>query len=147
MPLEVRATPVAQAQIAGLRGPVKKAFTDFTKELAREGCAAVGYRLSGSEVLERLCVRHLRGLWRVVVCFTDEETAWVTLVAEHVTDPDRNVYDLLYLMIGHAPEPESGRTKPPCCDEERQAPVAGDEIVEALTRRTRDVVGRRNGSR
>jgi hypothetical protein len=139
---EVQITPVAQRQVAGLRGPARKAFDTFVADLANRGCAALGYRLSGSDQLEHICVRHLRGLWRAVVAFLEPAVAWIVLVAEHVTDPGRNVYDLLYAVLAHAPEPESGRTKPPCCDTAGQPPV-DDQLVDELVDRARDVFGRR----
>lgn len=140
---EVRITPVAERQVAGLRGPTKKAFNAFAADLARRGCAALGYRLSGSDVLERICVKHLRGARRAVVVFPEPAVAWIVLVAEHVTDPGRNVYDALYLLIGHAPEPESGRTKPPCCGADDQPPLVDEALVDELVARTRNVFGRR----
>jgi hypothetical protein len=140
---EVRITPAAQRQVAGLRGPTKKAFETFAGDVAHRGCAALGYRLSGSDVLEHICVRHLRGLWRAVVVFPEPAVAWIVLVAEHVTDPGRNVYDLLYAVVGHVPQPESGRTKPPCCDIGGEPPLVGDPLVDELVVRTREVFGRR----
>jgi hypothetical protein len=141
VPYEVQATPLAQGQIAGLRGRNRAAFDTFTADLARRGCAAADYRVTG-EILERLCVRHLRGQWRAVVCFDREDVAWVLLVGEHVGDPDRNVYDLLYRLVGTAPEPDEKRRKPPCCDDESEPPVVEDETVDTLVRRTREVLGR-----
>jgi hypothetical protein len=139
---EVRITPVAERQVAGLRGPTRKAFEAFAADLAHRGCAALGYRLSGSDVLERICIKHLRGTWRAVVVFPGPTVAWIVLVAEHGTDPGRNVYDALYLLIGHAPEPEAGRTKPPCCDDD-YPPLVDEPLVDELVARTREVFGRR----
>ena len=76
MPFEVKATPIAQRQIAGLRGPRRKAFDAFVTMLVNEGCRALAYRLTGNEPLPRLCVQHLRAKDRVVVAF-EGPTAWV----------------------------------------------------------------------
>lgn len=56
MPYEVKATPIAQRQIAGLRGPHRKAFDAFVTMLVNEGCRALAYRLTGNEPLPGLCV-------------------------------------------------------------------------------------------
>lgn len=136
---EVLETPIAAAQVAALRGPRKRAYSAFLLELAANGCAAMSYRLAGPEPLPRLCIRHLRGADRVVVAFEDNDRAWVVLVGPHDDDPNRNIYDRLYALIGAAVEPSERRTKPPCCDEEGAAPVTDEELVMRLARRTRDV--------
>jgi len=41
MPYEVKATPIAQRQIAGLRGPRRMAFDVFVTMLVNEGCRAL----------------------------------------------------------------------------------------------------------
>lgn len=80
MPFEVLETPLAEAQAARLRGPAARAYQVFLDDLARRGSAALGYRVSGPNPLERLCVRHLRGEDRVVVAFQGETRAWVLLI-------------------------------------------------------------------
>lgn len=142
MPCRVRVTPLAQAQADGLRGPNRKRLEDALRDIERQGCVALDYRLTDSTMLERICVKHLRGQWRAVVVFTDPGVAVLLLVAEHVTDPGRNVYDALYVLIGHAPEPNSGRTKPPCC-KDGHPPLVTDPEVDDLVDRTRDLLGRR----
>jgi hypothetical protein len=139
--VEVRRTPIAKAQVVGLRGPNLKAFDRFVADLAERGCAALQYRVTGDH-LDKLCVRHLRGEWRVVVAFhPNENTAWVVLVAEHVEDdPGRNVYELLYEIVGHRPPADQRRRKPPCCDDAGAAPDATDQMAELLAARTRDVL-------
>jgi hypothetical protein len=54
---EVLETPVAAAQVDALRGPRKRAYSAFLLELGANGCAAMSYRLTGTEPLPRLCVR------------------------------------------------------------------------------------------
>lgn len=146
MSVEVRRTAIAKAQVAGLRGPVLKSFNRFVTDLAERGCAALQYRVTG-ENLDKLCVRHLRGEWRVVVAFQpDEETAWIVLVAEHIDDdPGRNVYDLLYDIVGHRPPSDQRRRKPPCCEDDGAMPDATGQMAELLAARTRDVLRGRRG--
>lgn len=141
---EVRVTRVAEAQINALRASVRSAAEDFLTLLTTQGCAAMGYRLSGSDVLERLCVKHLRAAWRVVVAFPRPDEAVVLVVGEHTQDPGRNLYDTLYEIIGHQPAPTSGRNKPPCCDDDAQPPLTEQDQVDALADRIQEVFrGRR----
>lgn len=142
MPCRVEVTPVAQAQADALRGPQRRRLEEAIREIERHGCAALDYRLSGSDLLERLCVKHLRGPGRLVVCFAEPDVAWLLLVGEHVDDPGRNVYDMLYVLVDHVPEPNAGRSKPPCC-EDGQAPMVDEPAVDDLVDRTRDLLGRR----
>ncbi|MCO8276848.1 hypothetical protein M1L60_40340 [Actinoplanes sp. TRM 88003] len=96
------------------------------RDLEANGCAALSYRLTGADPLERLCDKHLSARLRVIVAFESQETAWLLLVADHDdSDPDFNIYAELYRLVGHEPEPSEKRTKPPCCDEEGAAPAFG----------------------
>lgn len=136
---EVRQTPLATSRVAGLRGPNLRAYNAFLDALAHEGCAAMGYRLTGP-VIERLCVKHVRGRLRAVVAFSLDDVAWVLLVGEHLNDAEVNVYDELYRLVGHRPEPGEKRTKPPCCNdsESTQSDAFGeDEVVELVARMRR----------
>lgn len=136
MPYPVRATPIADRQIQGLRGARRKAYDAFEQALAAQGCAVLSYRLTGSEPLGRLCVKHLRGKDRVVVAFSDDE-AWVLLVGPHAQgDAATDVYSTLYDLAAVSP-PLQPRTKPPCCDD-TNAPLALDEaVIDDLVRRVR----------
>lgn len=92
MPYTVRSTPIADRQIAGLRAARRKAYDRFEEALARQGCAALGYRLTGDAPLPSLCVKHLRGLDRAVVTFSGDE-GWVLFVGPHVEgDAAADVY-------------------------------------------------------
>ena len=138
MPYEVKATPVAQRQLAGLRGLRRKALDAFVATLVNEGCHALAYRLSGHEPLPRLCVQHLRAKDRVVVAF-EGATAWVLLVGPHDEGDRRtDVYTALYQLAGVDP-PEVPRTKPPCCDEDDQPPTADDRVLDDFVRRARSL--------
>ncbi|WP_164701489.1 hypothetical protein [Modestobacter sp. KNN46-3] len=146
MPCRVKVTPLAKTQADALRGPQRKRLEDAIREIEQHGCAALDYRLSGSDLLERLCVKHLRGPGRLVVCFAEPELAWLLLVGEHTDDPGRNVYDMLYVLVDHEPEPNTGRSKPSCC-EDGHAPLVEDPLVDDLVDRTRDLLGRRRSRR
>jgi hypothetical protein len=136
VPYVVRSTPVADRQIAGLRGLRLKAYQQFEQELARQGCAALGYRLTGEQPLPRLCVKHLRGNDRVVVAFSDD-VAWVLLVGPHDDgDQAANVYANLYVLAGVS-YPTQPRTKPPCCDETNAPPRLDEAVIDDLVRRAR----------
>jgi len=122
---------VATMQAGGLRGPARRKYEAFLDKLAVQGCAAMGYRLTGPDPLPRLCVQHLRAQDRVVVAFPAVDEAWILLVAPHRdNDPGRNVYDLLYQLAGVAPLEQARRTKPPCCDEQGSTPppIGFDEL-------------------
>jgi hypothetical protein len=136
MPYAVLRTTLADRQVRGLRGARAAAFERFELALAHQGCAALGYRLTGTDPLPRLCVKHLRGLDRVVVAFTEDE-AWVLLVGPHdAEDAVRDIYLALYELAGVVP-PEQPRTKPPCCDDVGAPPVLDERAVEDLIERVR----------
>lgn len=142
MPCEVLRTPIAATQSAALRGPNKKALDAWLDDLAQRGCAALSYRLSG-EVVEHLCVKHIRGALRAVVAFTSEDTAWLPLVAPHNREPGTDVYEALYRLIGREPEPGEERSKPPCCgDATSGAPLVDEVLIDDLVRRTRALTRR-----
>lgn len=133
----VRSTPIADRQIAALRGVRRRAYLSFEQDLARRGCAALGYRLTGDEPLSSLCVKHLRGTDRAVVAFTGEE-AWVVLVGPHL-DGDRavDVYTELYRLAGVS-APTQPRTKPPCCHDDAP-PYLDEAVVHDLVRNVREM--------
>jgi hypothetical protein len=72
----------------------------------------------------------------VVVAFETARRAWILLVGPHDDhDPILNVYSELYRLLGAEPEPGSGRTKPPCCDEaESEPPALGEDLAAILDR-------------
>jgi len=131
------ATPVAERQIRGLRGPRRRAYEQFEQHLAATGCAALGYRLTGCDPLPRLCVKHLRGSDRVVVAF-DGSIAWVLLVGPHTeADQAADVYTALYDLAGIS-RPEQPRTKPPCCNPtDGSAPQLEETVIDELVQRAR----------
>ncbi len=141
MPVEVLETPLAAVQAARLRGPAARAYQTFLDDLARRGCAALAYRVTGPDPLERLCVRHLRAADRVVVAFESEERAWVLLVGSHrADDPGLDVYEELYRLAGVRPPADQRRRKPPCCDDDEQPPTLDQETVNELVDRARTLL-------
>ena len=120
-----------------MHGRALKDFETFYRDLERRGCEAMRYRLAGSGY-ESLCAQHVYGSWRVLVVFPepDGDLAVIALVGRHEDRSADNIYDLLYRLIGHEPEPGASRTKPPCCDEESgEPPVTDQDLVEALSQR------------
>jgi hypothetical protein len=138
VPTEVLSTPRADQQIKGLTRRLARTFDDFLDDLAARGCQALAYRLSGGSPLDHICVKHLRGSLRVVVAFETPRRAWVILVGPHDDqDPVLNVYAELYRLTGNEPEPDSGRDKPPCCDQaDNEPPVLGDALAAILDHAT-----------
>jgi hypothetical protein len=136
MPTEVLVTSRADQQIAALTRRNARTFDGFLDDLAARGCHALGYRLSGERPTDRICVKHVRGSLRVVVPFETETRAWILLVGPHDDhDPVLNVYAELYRLLGVEPTPDSGRDKPPCCEQpDSQPPVIGDALTDILER-------------
>lgn len=137
MAVEVVFTRLADAQRKKLRATPAKKFAQWQEQLKQQGCAALGYRLTG-KVLERLCVRHFYRQWRVVVAFESANRAAVLLIGEHVNDdPGIDVYTQLY-ELAQLPVPAGQRTKPPCCSQEGEPPEWNDDI-ESLVGRAQEV--------
>ena len=133
--IEVISTLRAQQQIAALDRIHSRAWDAFLDDLARNGCAALAYRLSGSTSLDRLCVKHLRGALRAVVAFESPRRACVLLVGPHDIDPRRDVYAEMYALLGVEPPDGGGRTKPPCCGQNGVPPPnLGDTIADLIIR-------------
>lgn len=120
-------------------------LTAILEQLAREGCRAADYALSGPPPWPHLCAVHFDG-WRVVVAFpTDDEVA-IVKIAPHdpASDPYREIAEDLGIPVS-----TEARTKPPCCEPDGTPPV-DPELVEnvqaafaALTRRERRARSRR----
>jgi hypothetical protein len=120
--LRVAITPTGQRSVDSLRGRPRKAFDRAVERLAAEGCRAASYRLSGP-IVEHICSVALYGRYRALVCFPDPKSVVVLLVGEHRRgDPDLDVYLELCRLL-ELPEPAEERTKPPCCEDEDEAPV------------------------
>jgi len=144
LPVAVRETVLAARQSERLRKSRRAVYESFLDDLAFRGCAALDYRVTGPEPLDRLCIGHLRGSDRVVVAFESADDAWIVLVGPHDDDdPGQDVYATLYQLAGVAPSPNQQRTKPPCCgNEDSEAPVAGAEVIDEFVRRARQIARR-----
>jgi len=134
--MEVVSTRRAQQQAGGPDRKHASVLSAFLDDLARNGCAALGYRLTGPAPISRMCVKHLRGALRVVVAFESPRRACIVLVGPHDDgDPNRNVYAELYQVLGAAPPEGSDRRKPPCCREDGQPPPGlGDDLADLIIR-------------
>lgn len=132
MAVEVRATLLADILITGLAGRARRAYDDFEADLARRGCAALAYRLTGDQV-DQLCVVHLVRSLRVIVAFESADVVYVLLIGEHdEKNPAVDVYGQLYALVGQTPPDQAARTKPPCCDAETGSPPAGADLLDQL---------------
>jgi hypothetical protein len=140
VPVEVVATRRAQQQIEALDRTNTRAFTAFLDDLSINGCAALAYRLTGPVPLSRLCVKHLRRAFRVVVAFESPRRACVLLVGPHdAADPGLDVYAQLYELLGAGSPVGANRTKPPCCDDDGQPPSGlGDDLADLIISAARE---------
>jgi hypothetical protein len=139
VPTEVLSTPRADQQIGSPTRKEARTFDAFLDDLAARGCQALSYRLTGQAPIDHVCVNHLRGSLRVVVAFETRSKAWVLLVGPHDDqDPILNVYAELYRLLGVEPQPDSGRDKPPCCDQDAgDPPILGEVLAAILDRATK----------
>lgn len=134
-------TPHARRVIAGLRGAVRDSLKQALHALEYSGCEAAGYRLTGP-ALERLCMVHLYGFWRLLLAFPEPDLAVVIDIGEHLaSDRHRDIYTRLYEALGTEPADEA-RTKPPCCDDTELPPVTA-ELVDDLSDAYRVLTRRR----
>jgi hypothetical protein len=111
--------------------------------LRARGCAALNYRLSGNDLLTKICVAHLAGSLRVVVAFSAHNFATILLVGPHNDgDPFMDVYLQLYELAGLAEPPVAERTKPPCCGtDDDQPPIPDSDLLDDLADRARQLSG------
>ncbi|MCU0269101.1 MAG: hypothetical protein MUF83_10680 [Acidimicrobiales bacterium] len=130
---------------ASLRPGVRRALDD----LARNGCKAADYALSGDPPWPHLCSRHV-GTLRIVVAFPEDGVVAVVKIAPH--DPSCDPYAEIAADLGIAVS-TARRTKPPCCDESGLPRVDAtiiDDIeasMNALSRRERRQRSRRGTGR
>ena len=138
MSFTVRQSPLVDQQEKILRNKQKKRYEEFLDDLARRGCAALGYRLAGPTPLAHMCVKHIVGTLRVVVAFAENDEIWVLLVGYHdESDPGINVYSTLYDLAGIDTAPSGKRTKPPCCGEDGDAPLVDEAFVDEFVERAK----------
>jgi hypothetical protein len=106
---------------------LRPALVRVVDRLAREGCRAADYALSGDPPWPHLCAKHFDG-WRVIVAFPTLDEVVILKIARHdrAHDPYREIADELGVPVSTA-----RRTKPPCCDPAGVPPV-DQEILERL---------------
>jgi hypothetical protein len=121
-------TPAGAASAKKLDKPIVDAVDRVEGELKRVGCAAASYRLTG-EILERICVVRLPYDYRMLVAFPSEREVSILLVGRHVRNPVLDVYARLYRALA-LQMPSGERTKPPCCDAEKDEPPVDGELVD-----------------
>ena len=120
-------------------------LTSAIQRLAREGCRAADYALSGPPPWPHLCAVHFDG-WRLVVAFPAEDEVAIVKIARHDpgSDPYREIADDLGISVSTEP-----RTKPPCCEPDGEPPVDAKVVEDvraafsALTQRQRRQRSRR----
>jgi len=103
-----------------LRADVQQAVDSKEHALARDGCAAADYRLSGA-LADRFCSLHLMRDWRMIVGFPAPKEVAVLLIGRHIHGSQRDVYTRFYSSLGIT-VPSAQRKKPPCCEETGTAP-------------------------
>jgi hypothetical protein len=117
-------------------------------ELARWGCRAAHYPLTG-EVVERVCCIHLAGAaqWRVIAGFPSATEVAVLMIGRHDERSVLNVYRQLYVALGIGDPPGGERDKPVCCEDNAVPPEYGPvgERLEAAARRYRRARRNRRG--
>jgi hypothetical protein len=116
-------TERAVQQVGQLRKKERRSYDQFLLALRAHGCASLNYRLSGDDLLSKICVAHLSGPLRVVVAFSAHNVATILLVGPHVNqDPFIDVYSRLYELAGLTEPPTAQRTKSPCCGKRTASP-------------------------
>jgi hypothetical protein len=140
---DTQITERAAQQVALLRKKERRSYDQFLLALRAKGCASLNYRLSGDDLLSRICVAHLAGALRVAVAFLAQNVATILRVGPHDNqDPFVGVYTQLYELAGLARPPAAERTKPPCCGEEDGGPPIPDgELLTDLIGRARQLSG------
>jgi hypothetical protein len=136
-------TERAAQQGGQLRKKERRSYDQFLLALRAHGCASLNYRLSGDDLLSKICVAHLSGPLRVVVAFSAHNIATILLVGPHDDeDPFMDVYSQLYELAGLTEPPAAERAKPPCCREgDGMPPVPDGKLLADLVNRARQLSG------
>ena len=138
MPVDVYLTRLAEKQVTCLQRHDRRSYDEFLRQLRAQGCKALGYRLTGEGLTERLCAAHLAGPLRLVVAFEAATTATILLVApHHSSDPHLDVYHQLYQLAGLEHPPAGRRAKPLCCGDDGIPPAVDHGVLDELERRAR----------
>jgi hypothetical protein len=136
-------TERAAQQVGQLHKKERRSYDQFILALRARGCAALHYRLSGDDLLSKICVAHLSGSLRVVLAFSAHNVATILLVGPHDDgDPFMDVYSQLYELAGLARPPVAERTKPPCCGtNDGEPPIPDGDLLADLAARARQLSG------
>jgi len=136
-------TERAAQQVGQLRKKERRSYDQFLLALRAHGCASLNYRLSGGDLLSKICVAHLSGPLRVVVAFSAHNAATILLAGPHdAKDPFMDVYSQLYELAGLTEPPAAERAKPPCCGEEDgKPPIPDSQLLADLAGRARQLSG------
>jgi hypothetical protein len=136
-------TERAAQQASQLRRKERQSYDQFLLALRAQGCASLSYRLSGDDLLSKICVAHLSGPLRVVVAFSAHNVATILLVGPYDDrDPFMDVYSQLYELVDLTEPPAAERTKPPCCGEgSGKPPIPDSELLADLVGRARQLSG------
>jgi hypothetical protein len=136
-------TERAAQQVGQLHKKERRSYDQFLLALRAHGCASLNYRLSGDDLLSKICAAHLAGALRVVVAFSAHNVATILLVGPHDDqDPFMDVYSQLYELAGLTEPPAAERTKPPCCEvEDGKPPIPDGELLADLVGRARQLSG------
>jgi len=124
-------TRIGEEDYRKLRADVQQVVDSKEDTLARDGCAAADYRLSG-ELADRFCSLHLMRDWRMIVGFPTPGEVAVLLVGRHIHGSQRDVYGRFYSGLGIS-IPNVRRKKPPCCEETGIAPVDAEAVQRIAT--------------
>ncbi|MEU4411261.1 hypothetical protein AB0F88_42715 [Streptosporangium sp. NPDC023963] len=126
---------------AGTPRRVREAFVRVHEEVARRGCAAAHYRLSGPGNWPRFCVIRLSDGWRLVVSFPEVDTVLFLLLERHDnrTDPYAFLEEAFDLPGRAGHRAETAHAKPSCCGDDSGPPLTEDQglmaAIEQIARR------------
>jgi hypothetical protein len=123
---DVWRTHIGEEDYRKVRADVQQVVDSKEDALARDGCAAADYRLSG-ELADRFCSLHLMRDWRMIVGFPAPGEVAVLLVGRHIRGSQHDVYGRFYSGLGIS-VPSMQRKKPPCCEETGIAPVDAETV-------------------
>ncbi len=63
--------------VGALHHKERSSYDQFLQDLRANGCASLNYRLSGDDLLSKICVAHLAGALRVVTAFYANNAATI----------------------------------------------------------------------
>jgi hypothetical protein len=127
---DIYATEDAEKQIGRLRGRTREAYRQKVKEIAKQGCRASGYQLTGFDGHWVCCV-HLNDDWRLVTAHADDHSITIVGVGRHTRNERQDIYRYVAELF-EVELPQGPRTKPPCCGPESEVSVDDPSDAERL---------------